>query len=338
MDQPKEYLDGISVIVPVYNAESYLSECIESILNQTYSSFELILINDGSKDSSGRICDEYANKDQRVRVFHKNNEGVSAARNMGIELARYKYLMFIDSDDYIASEMFHSLFIQAETTNADCIMTGIRFVFEKNGTQKEYALTNAEFSVPDEINKYYFMINSAFGFHSVWSKLYVTRILHMKQVRFARNLSILEDGSFVSLYLQNCKKCVCMESIFYNYRQSEKDSLMKKYNENAIYALEYKHEVDQYVVEKLDKNNKEKYYQDQFALLIAFCVQIYTRSFLENKQKKEVLIRYLNNNVTQLILSNLNLSGCSGKRLVIALIMRLRFVSLLHGMMLNHFQ
>lgn len=90
----------VSIIVPVYNAEKYLSRCVDSILSQTMKDFELLLIDDGSQDESGRICDEYSEKDARVRVFHKPNGGVSSARNLGIDHAKGKYIIFIDSDDY----------------------------------------------------------------------------------------------------------------------------------------------------------------------------------------------------------------------------------------------
>ena len=93
----------ISVIVPVYNVEKYLCSCIDSILAQTFTDFELLLIDDGSRDKSGEICDEYANKDCRVKVFHKENGGVSSARNLGIDESKGEYLFFVDSDDIISS-------------------------------------------------------------------------------------------------------------------------------------------------------------------------------------------------------------------------------------------
>ncbi len=109
----------ISVIVPVYNAEQYLCECIESILNQTLTDIELILVDDGSPDNSGAICDEYAKKDIRVKVFHQENRGVSAARNLGIDNAQGKYITFVDSDDYIMPYALEVLFHDAVFYNAD---------------------------------------------------------------------------------------------------------------------------------------------------------------------------------------------------------------------------
>ena len=99
----------ISIIVPVYKVEKYLKKCVDSILAQTFSDFELILVDDGSPDNSGRICDDYAKKDARVRVVHKQNGGLSSARNAGIEVAKGKYLGFVDSDDYIAEDMYELL-------------------------------------------------------------------------------------------------------------------------------------------------------------------------------------------------------------------------------------
>ena len=102
-------MELISVIVPVYNVESYVAECIESIQNQTYMNLEIILVNDGSTDNSGDICDQYATYDERIKVIHKENAGVSAARNTGIEAANGDYIAFVDSDDYIAPNMYEDM-------------------------------------------------------------------------------------------------------------------------------------------------------------------------------------------------------------------------------------
>ena len=112
----------ISVIVPVYNSEKYLKRCIDSILNQTYKAIELILVDDGSPDNCGKICDEYAKKDKRVRVIHKTNAGVSAARNSGIEIALGNYATFVDSDDYIEPEMYSNMMEKVHQYNCDVVM------------------------------------------------------------------------------------------------------------------------------------------------------------------------------------------------------------------------
>jgi len=109
----------ISIIVPVYNAEKYLAKCIENIISQTYSTFELILVDDGSKDGSGALCDSYAEKDNRIRAFHKNNEGVSVAREFGLAQSKGEYIAFIDADDYIAEDYLKVLYQDIIKYNAD---------------------------------------------------------------------------------------------------------------------------------------------------------------------------------------------------------------------------
>lgn len=333
----KGYLDGISVVVPVYNAEAYLCQCIESILHQSFSEFELILIDDGATDNSGKLCDEYATKDPRVRVFHRKNAGVSAARNAGMDVAVYKYLMFVDSDDYIDTNMFAEMYAQAVNSSANCVMSGLQYVFEATGQKRDFILENVVFSVNSEMNRYYSMITDAYGLNCVWAKLFSTQILQDNKLYFSREISILEDGAFVSLYMQHCDKCACMADVFYHYRQSENLSLMKRFNRNAIDALTYKHEMDCFLLEKLDVDNTSKYYRAQYSLLRSFSAQIYTRSMCDARNKKALLQHYLNQNVAKTIVSNNKLWDYRGKKFVILLLMKLRCTSMLHWLMLAHF-
>ena len=122
----------ISIIVPVYNADRYLKNCISSILNQSFYNFELILINDGSKDCSGEICDNYASKDKRVKVIHKNNEGVSIARNIGIDMSKGKYIMFCDSDDVIEKDWCRSLYNLYTNNHNSVAVCGFNIINYRN--------------------------------------------------------------------------------------------------------------------------------------------------------------------------------------------------------------
>lgn len=116
----------VSIIVPVYQIEKYIRKCIESIQSQTFSDFELILVDDGSKDASGSICDEYAKKDNRIKVIHKKNEGVASARNEGIKLSKGKYVCFIDGDDWIEKFMIENCINRILDTEADVIFHGYK--------------------------------------------------------------------------------------------------------------------------------------------------------------------------------------------------------------------
>ena len=119
----------ISVIVPVYNTEKYLNRCIDSILAQTFTDFELLLIDDGSTDCSGKICDEYAAKDSRVRVFHKENGGVSSARNMGLDNAQGEWITFVDSDDWVHEDFLKKRLALALNDNADIAYCDVEYVY-----------------------------------------------------------------------------------------------------------------------------------------------------------------------------------------------------------------
>ena len=129
-----EKQEMISVIIPVYNSEKYLHKCIDSVLSQSYTNFEVILVNDGSTDKSGAICDEYAEKDEKVRVFHKENGGVSSARNLGIEKAIGKYVCFIDSDDWVYDKLLESFFSLDKNLKKSLVQQG--FANERKNGEK----------------------------------------------------------------------------------------------------------------------------------------------------------------------------------------------------------
>ena len=130
----------ISVIVPVYNVENYIEKCIESILSQTYTDFELLLINDGSSDKSGSICDAYVNKDERIRVFHKKNEGVSIARNLGIKRSLGEWICFVDSDDWVEN-LYLEKFVENKELDEDTMVSqGIMYDFISSSDENFPAL------------------------------------------------------------------------------------------------------------------------------------------------------------------------------------------------------
>ena len=162
----------ISIIVPVYQVEKYIRQCIDSILAQTFTDFELILVDDGSKDNSGKICDEYAEKDKRIRVIHKENGGLSDARNKGLDNASGNYFMFVDGDDYIAPNMAECLYKKIFEAKADIAVCNYRYIFESDG-EKDFATENkAEVLNSNEI--FYNRKNERnYGFWTVaWNKLY----------------------------------------------------------------------------------------------------------------------------------------------------------------------
>ena len=196
----------ISVIVPVYNAEKYLHRCVDSILAQTYTDFELLLINDGSKDSSGSICDEYAAKDSRIRVFHKENGGVSSARNVGLDNAKGDWVAFADSDDFVDNDWL-SIYI-SNINDVDLVIQGYSndiYLKENNFDYKGKVI-----DVVETLYK-----KHTLGFLHV--KLFNNLIIKNNRVQFNENISFREDEDFVLKYLFYIRNVKSVKKGGYNY-------------------------------------------------------------------------------------------------------------------------
>ena len=188
----------ISVIVPVFNVEKYLSQCLDSILEQTFTNFELILIDDGSLDSCGMICDKYAIKDKRIRVFHQKNMGVSSARNFGLNEAKGKYIVFVDSDDYILPRYLQDLY---EALPDDCTRGLVIETVTKlypNGRQEYSPLPSLDLT---SNNIFCLLTELADKYASYpYGKLYSKEVIDNHNIRFLPNVSLLEDLFFLLDY------------------------------------------------------------------------------------------------------------------------------------------
>ena len=190
----------ISIIVPVYNAEKYLHRCIDSILTQTFSDFELLLIDDGSTDKSGQLCNEYASKDNRVKVFHKQNGGVSSARNLGLDNAKGEWIAFVDSDDSVMNTYLSELI---SSNDVDLVVSGVRFINGNTSLLPPVALINIKENqgLLDEQLCYSY-------FRTPWSKLFKNRIIQLYSLRFSSFLRIGEDTILVKHNVgRRTKKC-----------------------------------------------------------------------------------------------------------------------------------
>lgn len=184
----------ISVIVPVYNAENYLKKCIDSILNQTEKSIELILVNDGSLDRSGLICDEYEKLDNRVIVIHQDNVGVSVARNAGMKIAKGDYIGFVDSDDWILPEMYERLLNIAEQDNSDVVMCDATTVYSNGKTETD---TIGKLDKSQSIYNDYFkpeLLLEMAG--AVWRCIYRKTLVKDKEICFPIGVKFSEDRIF----------------------------------------------------------------------------------------------------------------------------------------------
>lgn len=228
----------VSVIVPVYNVENVLHYCIDSILNQSYTDFELLLIDDGSTDRSGDICEKYAVKDTRIRVVHKENGGVSSARNFGIDNANGEYICFVDSDDYLEPDYLEILLaVKQEYPDSHNIWCGFNVVsdYEKTVTQ-----INVDSS--DDISVYtinrFMVLYQKWLIQQPWNKLYSTGLIKENNICFQEDLSLGEDILFNLDYLNTANSDIAIvNKPLYNYIRTEKESLDNRFyrNLNEIY-------------------------------------------------------------------------------------------------------
>ena len=212
----KNYL--ISVIVPVYNVESYLRKCVDSIINQTYKNLEIILVDDGSPDNCGKICDEYAQHDSRVKVIHKENGGLSDARNAGIDMAEGEYLTFVDSDDYIAEDMIEKLYKQLLKDNSDMSLCSFKYVDESGdeilSRVDDSPIKNEIITGEQAVNK--LLENNPWYYVVACSKLYKEELF--REIRFPKG-KIHEDEFVVHHIFYKCKSVSCISESLYYYLQ-----------------------------------------------------------------------------------------------------------------------
>ena len=221
-------MPAISIIVPVYNTEKYLHRCIDSILAQTFTDFELILVDDGSRDGSGTICDEYAERDARIRVLHQKNSGVSAARNAALKIASGEYVLFCDSDDFVAANWARSL-KKSMTDNPGALVVC-------DYTSDEKCLSDGEESdcqgaVPKEIS--FFELYKAGKSAFLWNKIYELKTIQDNQLRFNESLSLSEDADFNARYCAKCRQILFIAYKLYFYRKTE-NSAARKYRPDLL--------------------------------------------------------------------------------------------------------
>ncbi|MCD8236258.1 MAG: glycosyltransferase [Prevotellaceae bacterium] len=224
----------ISVIIPVYNAESCLNRCIDSILVQTFADFELLLIDDGSKDNSGRICDEYAEKDSRVRVFHKENGGVSSARNMGLDNARGEWITFVDADDRLVDGFS---FTAMSDVKEDFVVFAYREIVE-GGELDGKNILEGVWSSETEMNEFLSRNIELSIIKVPWAKFYKRSLIG--SLRFDIRIRICEDTLFVLNYLSRAKSCRVCKDKMYLYKDYEGNEFYYKYKLDigqAVYVL-----------------------------------------------------------------------------------------------------
>lgn len=247
----------ISVVIPVYNVEKQLSKCVDSILQQTYTHFELLLVNDGSKDTSGNICDTYAQKDSRIRVIHKKNGGASSARNKGIEHSSGEYICFVDSDDYVDEKYLSAFLVDAlkedrYTFVLQSLTSEIDGAIIKRPTFQEGLYSEKR------ISELFYLNDISENGYTV-CKLYNTELINYNNIRFNNEIHFGEDLLFMINYLSFIKKVYLSDQSHYHYVYTT-SSLSQRYNsyESEILNFHLLNKAFKVLVENFHLNNKAK--------------------------------------------------------------------------------
>lgn len=288
----------ISVIIPVYNVENYLARCVDSILNQTFTDFEVILVDDGSTDSSGMICDEYAATDARIKIIHKENGGQSSARNAGIKYSKGAYISFVDSDDWISNDYLDHLYMLIQKNNADVSSANFSFAFDDaidfTKRFKENLITGSS-----DILQFYMKQDKMHGKNdfAVWGKLYKKELFDTVQFP---NRTIYEDNIVNFKILKNCCRYVKSTKVVYAYFQRNQSTTKSKLSARHLALLDASKEMfilagDDKKVARLCRRKIAMSYFSLLALYVRFGTDLPEEKIMElageYKKIKKVYLR-----------------------------------------------
>lgn len=271
-------MSEISIVVPVYNVEKYLSKCILSILNQSFTDFELILIDDGSKDNSGRICDEYRGRDSRIKVIHQENLGLSSARNVGLETSEGKYVTFIDSDDFIHPNMLEVLYNNMLENEADISICDYNLVYEGKEIYKELGDNNIRlYNNIEGVRK--IVEKSEASMITAWSKLYKRSLFY--DIRYP--VGKYHEDEFVTYkLLYKSTKIVTTSAKLYYYLQRSNSITGSAF---SIKRLEKLEALEEAIMFFKNQNNKELAYLAEFRYLLNIQIAYYRVKYEVNYNK-----------------------------------------------------
>lgn len=309
---------SLSVIVPVYNAEKYLSECIESILNQTYKEFELILVDDGSTDNSRNICEDYAQKDSRIKVIHQKNQGVIKARFAGADESRGEYITFVDADDWIHEGMYRDLMQCINTYEVDIVLSGLyRYLDEDNIIDFKHRLREGLYLKSDlekEVIPYMLWDGTIQGWKvdpSLCSKIFKRDIL----IHFMQNSSELdiyygEDTSIIFPMLLNANSIYVLHKSYYYHRQRETGIAIPYIKDKSFFDKLYI--LYQYLQQVFENSKYADIMQRQLELFYMNSIQLKKNTYLDVRESKKAVFPFWKvEKSSRVILYGAGLYGCS---------------------------
>ncbi len=277
----------VSVIIPVYNVEKYLDKCVESVLNQTYNNLEIILVDDGSTDNCPGKCDEWANKDKRIKVIHKQNGGASDAKNVGLDNMTGEILMFLDADDYLTLDTIEILLNLMIKHNAD-VSCGTYIKVDENYSPLSKSNDKELICVYENDNKFDFLIEHGIECVVAWGKLYRKNVFNKLKYPFGK---INEDEFVVHQYIERAEKIVYINKPIYFYLQRKTSTMGNGFSKKSLEAFEaLKERIDFFK----SKNVSLKYLKFAYGSYLRDIVNFYFKSENNSEINKLVLEEFEN--------------------------------------------
>ena len=270
----------VSIIIPVYNVEKYIERCLESVLNQDFTEYEVIIVNDGSTDSSGYICDKYARNNKNIRVIHKINEGVSSARNLGIVNSKGEYIGFVDPDDFIDTNMYKLLYENAKENNSDIAICSVNEIRERNIKTEDNTGEIIKYSRIDAINGY-FNDKYPFNHNYLCNKLFKREIF--KNVRLNEEITYQEDSEVMIKLLDRSETIIYIGSPLYNYDLRDDSLSSGKISKGKITAERAFYSIYEYTITNICEY-KNKALLKYISLVFNFVIEI-IRNYEEYKDE-----------------------------------------------------
>lgn len=309
----KSTLPKVSIIVPVYNVEKYLHRCMDSLINQTLEDIEIMVINDGSTDSSRNILREYERKDKRVIVIDNKNLGVSHSRNIGIDKSKGEFLLFVDSDDWIDLNMIEEMYVKALSNNSDIVMCSYMREFENHSKEKIFNLDKEVVYKNEQVielnRKIIGPINnelkSGEGLDSlgtVWAKMYKSNLIKNSQHRFIdlKEIGSAEDTLFNILIFKNANTVTFLNNSFYHYWRGNKESLTSGYNPKLLSQWK---KLFTYMEDFIKEHNLGQEFYEALNNRIAMCVLGLGLNECSKKNNQSILKKI--RNIKQILNDNL---------------------------------
>ncbi len=316
----------ISIIIPVYNVERFLNRCVESVLSQSYQNLEVILVDDGSPDNSGPMCDRWAEKDHRIRVIHKENGGISDARNSGIDMACGEYLVFIDSDDYIAPDMVQKLYNSLKGNDADISICNFLYI-DENGiplpSKNRFSpLKNETITGLEAIKRESDYHHKGWYYLFAWNKLYKKELF--SEIRYPKG-KLCEDDFIAHKLFQKCGRVSCITDVGYYYTQRP-NSILHSRNP-LVFLHQTEARLDRahfcYTINLLrssglsywiaamslsDASNTSKYSPEQYKeykdIRRVFCQDYHMRKHCTARERLQILLVYLSPSLYRILFRN----------------------------------